>query len=1139
MFYAIAPGQENLGKEDLKMVDRNSSEITASEKEIMKTQNSDLSSLDPKQLEIYKGLKAIGPEISAFFHDGIRILNSNDLETKSYLLAHIAREIGGGLRDILSHKEEEAEKSSEESGHIASIAIALGVDTSNTFVKKWHEVAGKFHKYAHRHGAMKVPRKRSEFEILWKEFEDILFKLVGTYYNLLDRVSRIIKYEKPTEEIIETLPNLLELGARYSYFFRNLKSPQWLKPLKERGYFAPEKNPAPQEVPDKLGYYRIPHWNALDYLENVANRNNEQPSDEITNLLVEIVNSIANYRDEKGERIENYRTDWILIKIITKLPLGKIAKEHIEFIGTSLESKWDTTLIASEIGKSILPKFIDDQAEALLLRLLDVMLEYKETEGGLADKYVSVMNEYWLNEALKKHKPAIAKLCSVKAAEVALNKMLAITNKDESQFNNVSIPTIEEHPQSRFTERYQCQLVHFVRDMFESTMPSQIKEKTDELLKREHPIFKRIALHTINHHYESLKDLFWGWKENPLDESLVKHELYELLKANGSSFSKKQIKNVLMWIESKNYYIPHEIKKDKDRVEKTLAHRKKEWLSTLLSTKDVDAISSYEKCQKINPAAIDHPGFDVWSEIWAGSISPIEKEELVKKSNEEIAEYLVTYKEKKGWRTPSMEGLSETFGNCVSESPERFANDMKPFLSVQHTYQHALLQGLCTAWSEKKGFAWDGILNFIFQMIESEEFWKEKYPKGSYSYRNWFVSQIAELIEEGTKDDNHAFDAKLLPQAEKILLILARKTESDLSEMNDLVTSVLNSSKGKIFSAMVNYSLRHARLFKKEQVERWVEGIKEDFDKRLNRDTEPSLEFSVTLGRYLANIAYLDKNWVTDNINQIFPKDNDPHWEAAFAGYLFYSYRIYEGIYSLLRKNDHYFKALQTKFREDNIAKHLVQHVCIGYIEDWEKLDDDTSLISQLLRSKNADQLSEIVRFFWTQRDKLNEKIKSKIKPIWNVLFEQLLQNKENSEYQKIISSLSKWLSLIDEIDEQALEWLKLSAEYIQADLDASFFIEYLLKHAQKTPAKVGEIYLEMLDAGVYPDYKKENIERIVQILYEQGQKESADRICNMYGAKGFDFLRTMYKKHRNEAHKEVEAAHSGNGGDRTTSDTG
>jgi hypothetical protein len=919
-----------------------------------------------------------------------------------------------------------------------------------------------------------------------------------------DRIFQIIKNDKPQED----------------YFFKQLASSSkpfpWLKPLRDKGYFSPGKNPLPLEVSDKKGYFTISYWNVLGYLVNVAAQNAKNPSGEITKLLLDTINSIANYRNEAGKRIENYKTDRIIVKIIFTLPIETITKEHIEFIGTTLKSKWDTTPVAAEIGRTVLPKLIDSEATELVLKLMDVILEYQKINRETTDKYTSVMDKYCLNEALKKNKPAITKLCGIEVAKIAIKRMLAITNEDKSQFNNIWIPTIEDHPQTSFPDQYECQLVHFVRDIFELSEPLRIKEEINDLLKEEHPIFKRIALHTINYHYKDLNELFWNWEGNPLNEGLLKHELYELLKANCSSFSKEQMKQALEWIESKKYYIPDEIKDDKKHVEKILAYQKREWLSALLETKDSDVISSYEKYGEINPAELDHPGFDFWSESWTGTISPIEKVELLNKSNEEIAEYLINYKEEEGWRKPSKEGLSERLRNCVSENPEKFANDMKPFPSVQRLYQHALLWGLSKAWRAKKDFAWKGILNFVSQIVELDDFWNEKYEEGSYNYRNWIVSQIADLIEDGTKDDNHAFDAKLLPQAEKILLLLAEKTESDLSEMNDLVTSVLNSPKGKIFSAMINYSLRCARLFKREQEERWVEAIKQDFAKRLDRKVESSLEFSLTLGIYLTNLAYLDKKWVIDNINNIFTKDDNIHWKAAFTGYLFYSSVVYKDLYFLLRENGHYAKALQTEFSDAHITERLVQHICIGYLEDWEKLDDKTSLISKLIENRNINQLLAIVSFFWMLRDRL-DKIKAKVKPIWKVLFELLSQNEENPEYQKIISNLSKWLSVIDEIDEQALEWLKLSAKYTQADFNTSFFIEYLLKHAAKTPAKVGEIYLEMLNMGAYPEYKKEDIQEIVRILYEQGQKENANRIRNLYGAKGFDFLKTISEDHRDD----------------------
>jgi len=950
-----------------------------------------------------------------------------------------------------------------------------------------------------------------------REINQVSTYLYDTYKEIENAANNYTKVK--AERIFQIIRN--DEPQRNSFFkklalFHNPFP--WLKPLKERGYFDPKNNPPPQE--NKKGYFTIPYWNVLGYLENVAAKNEKTPSEDITNILLEIINPIINFRDEKGERIENYRTDWAMVKIIFSLPIEKITKKHIEFIKISLRSKWDMTLVASEISENILSKLVNKKAVNLILQLLDVILDYRKIkqEPLFGEKetyeYTSAMDEYWLKEALKKHKLGIAKLCSIKAARIAINKIKSIVKEDKSQFDNVWIPTIENHPQTTFPDRYECQLVYFVRDMFELSEPQKIKEEIKNLLKEEHPIFKRISLHIINYNYKDLNELFWSWKGNPLEESQIKHELYELFKSNcSSSFFKEQINKVLQWIESKKYYIPEEIKDDKDQVEKILAYRKKEWLSALLDTKDSDVLSLYDKYNRINPENLDHPGLDFgWKTKW-GYESPVAKDEFLNKSNEEIAMCLISFKET---NRMDKEGLSDTLRNCVSENPEKFTNNIKPFLNVPRIYQHALLWGLNEAWRLKKEFNWQVVFDFIFKLLKSDDFWNEGYE--GHDYRKWIISRIAELIEDGTKDDNHAFDPELLPEAEKILSILVEKAESDLLEMGDLVTSVLNSTKGKIFSAMINYSLRYGRLYKRENEERWVNSIKEDFTNRLNREIESSLEFSVTLGKYLADLYWLDKKWVTDNLNKIFPKNNDTHWKAAFTGYLFYFSVVYKDLYFLLRKNEHYAKAIKTEFSDSHITEQLVQHICIGYLKDWEKLEDKESLIFQLIENKNINQLSVIVNFFWMLRDKLVDKIKIKVKPLWKMLYELIRQNEENPKYQKLISNLSKWLSLIDEIDDEIFEWLKLSAKYVDRDYNTRFFVEYLLKHASETPAKVGKIYIEMLNANIYyPDYKEEDIRETVRLLYDKNKKEIADRICNLYGAKGFEFLKDIYEVHRND----------------------
>ena len=210
--------------------------------------------------------------------------------------------------------------------------------------------------------------------------------------------------------------------------------------------------------------------------------------------------------------------------------------------------------------------------------MLDVILDYKKGKGAFKDEYKSIMDNYWLNQILRKYKPEIAKLCGLEAAEIALDKIKSIINEDRSQFNYIWISTIEDHPQKTFPDRYEIQLVDFVRDMYELANPSDLREEVKKLSNEDHSIFKRIAVHIINYHYEDLKDLFWNWVDNPLGELFLKHEIYELLDKRCSSFSDKEIDKVLGWIDNKDFHWREEIKKERQKKERLEAHGKENGL---------------------------------------------------------------------------------------------------------------------------------------------------------------------------------------------------------------------------------------------------------------------------------------------------------------------------------------------------------------------------------------------------------------------------------------------------------------------------------------------------------------------------------------------------------------------------------
>ena len=98
--------------------------------------------MNENQESIYNGLKSIGEEISGFYLSGLKIINDDTLPSKTYFIAHSAREIDGGIRDILAPKEEKERKQKELSlegelkkakGHVASVLVAFDLPIDDPF----------------------------------------------------------------------------------------------------------------------------------------------------------------------------------------------------------------------------------------------------------------------------------------------------------------------------------------------------------------------------------------------------------------------------------------------------------------------------------------------------------------------------------------------------------------------------------------------------------------------------------------------------------------------------------------------------------------------------------------------------------------------------------------------------------------------------------------------------------------------------------------------------------------------------------------------------------------------------------------------------------------------------------------------
>lgn len=354
---------------------------------------------------------------------------------------------------------------------------------------------------------------------------------------------------------------------------------------------------------------------------------------------------------------------------------------------------------------------------------------------------------------------------------------------------------------------------------------------------------------------------------------------------------------------------------------------------------------------------------------------------------------------------------------------------------------------------------------------------------------------------------------KMLEEKGKIL--------SEQSEKEDYVAYALNSPFGKITEALFMLALRIKRIEKniqKKQLVSWEINIREKYDLLMSSKI---IESYVWFGRYLPNFYYLDKEWTENKIKSI-NSEQKQLWEAFMDGYLSGS-KIYDELYILMKP--HYEKAIDYKFKRGDIFAPLVQHICIEYLRGLEDINDNKSLFRKLFDKWETSQIIEIISFSWYCKDEheTDEKesefvIGEKVINFWRWVYENKYKNKQENELsgddKKILSELSLLTIFLPEINDENSKWIEKCAPFVDVD-NSSFFIEYLdrLKDKGESVNFIGKIYLEMLK-NTTPIFREEHIKSIVEFLYQKDKKEEADKICNIYSIRGYEFLIDLYDKY-------------------------
>lgn len=902
----------------------------------------------------------------------------------------------------------------------------------------------------------------------------------------------------------------LEKDEYLNYFFLKISeydNPNiYSKILFNNGYFNPDKNPSPESDILHPGFFRIPYWQALNYLNKVIENNIEEKDTEINKSIVSIINGIIEYKKEKDERIDNYHTDVFILKTLSKLPIEFVKKTHIEYFRIALQSRFGGDYFGSHIGDTILPKLIENRSNELLEILLQIMFSYKEDKDGTSSSLKAFMSNYWLGDALSKNHEDIIQVLEESSVIIPFTFVKKIITNNESSFSSFVVSTIEDINQKYGLDKYEIIIISFLRDALISTEPDHIYNIIESMIKAQPSIYRRLAIYTINIKYQSLKNILWENFPAEIDEYEIKHELYELIKNHAKDFDEDELHQLIQKIE-----MITDTESDIKMKTHYGSYRKKGWYKTLLISDNKEIIKLYDKYSEIIPGEVEEPGRPFKIEFRWGDGAPDDAANIETMEVKEIVKYLNKHANDK-----YTNGLDRRFSMYVKNDLKKYLGALKDLEKLEIPFKHSLIMGFYESF-RKPEFDWEQVIEFILQIIKQPDFWKREVSSKEVPNRTWLISAISNLLNEGMRRDEDAFDEGLLPIAKKVLIELYIKSHHEELEDKNIREEIINAPFGRIYSALVNYSLRYARA-KNQKKEKWDNDIKVIFTKNLDRECDEASIFSDILGRYYINLAWLDEDWVNNNIDKIFPKNNLDQWNTTMGSYLFHNPQLYKNIYDEFKKNGFWVKAIEN-LHDENSKTRLVGYILTGYFHSFEKMEEEGSLIQKLITMNdefiNKEMIVHCSRMYGFEFvNKTDNDLSLKIQNLWSQIFNNV-NDETIKENRRILSDLCKWLKLISNFNEDIYKLCQVSAKYASVNHNIPSLMEGFENHIEEKPEDIGKLILIMIKSKYNSFYEseKEKFIKFVKILYKEKQKEIADEICNHFGMRGVHYLREYWEQ--------------------------
>ncbi|MBU2737729.1 hypothetical protein [Acidithiobacillus concretivorus] len=891
--------------------------------------------------------------------------------------------------------------------------------------------------------------------------------------------------------------------------------------LAEKGFFNPEENPAPEKVDDE-GHFRVPYWDALDYLVAVAKKSGEDNNSDLGEKVMNVVRDVSQTRDEDGSLRDNYYTYHRFATILRLVPLSVVSEEDLDLIPNWLQGRFERGLVGHELGQGVFLRMLSDEQPENWRKAYRILyhcttVRWIDTPGfsGSREEPITLIEDHWLKGMISAGATVLGEKVGRDACDLFVERLCEIFDPERRGVPSwILRPAIEENSQNRSWRAAENRFVEGLRDTLLGWLDHDQANAHDfiqKMLCANSKVVQRIGVYMVNQGWDRLNDLCPSVLAPTFFNFECLHETYGLLKKHFKDFAEYKEQTILVIRQ----LLPVPGCDDANRY---LISRQRDWLSAVSGQGYEPADSWYSELNSdasLGPVS-EHPDFNSYHELAMGPGStPYQADELVAFANAgNIVEKLNGFRQPDTWRGPTIQALIHALESAVGSRPEVFLPLLPKFLSADWPYQYGIINGFKLFWAASTvnqrinwDMAWEHLIGFFESVIAAPEFWSETMPKDQGPMylltpnKDWIPTVIADFLGAGTQNDAKAYPTSLLPRGWALIKILLEHATPVDTVADDPMTQALNTEKGRVIGVLYNHALRVCRVRDSEidsHDEAWRE-MQPIFDAELAKCKNGNYEFSTLTASFAINIEYLAPHWLRARIAEIFPVKYRNNFLCALEG-LAYA-QMTPWMYTQLKDCDVLTVALHAELKVRHARENILHWMALAYL--WGNETLDSSQFAYLFESKQIQDLREISRFFWSVRGQnLTKEQTDRILTFWDRCID--LTHDGNEPASEFLSSLGLLSCYLGGIGEREERLLLVVAPFVYVDYNADFFVEELDRLADGNPGKVSKVLLELLKTYNpvldFQDHFKSIIRKFTQAGLFNDARTVADKLRRIPG---------------------------------------